>query len=95
MSPSITGEAGPNSRSQPSEGSSDSSMPPVPKISSEARPDTVSSAVSNPCTELALVNWMPMTTAMPSPIPTIVVHVRMRSCIIRRTMNWRNRRLIR
>ena len=32
------------------------SMPPVPRISMDARPDTVSSAVSKPRTELALVS---------------------------------------
>ena len=73
MSPSITGDAGPNSRSQPREGSTVSSMPPVPRISTEARPDTVSSAVSKPRTELAFVSWIAITTPMPSAMPAMVV----------------------
>ncbi len=87
MSPSMTGEAAPNSRSQPRSGRRVSSMPPAPVISIEARPDTVSSAVSKPRTELALVSWMAMTTAMPSAMPTTVVTVRTGSCAMRRTMN--------
>ena len=53
---SMTGLAAPNSRSQPSAGSVFSSTPPVPTISSDDFPATVASAVSNPCTELALVS---------------------------------------
>ncbi len=56
MSPWMTGLTVPNWRSQPSACSRDSSMPPLLTISIEVRPATVSSAVSKPRMELALVS---------------------------------------
>ena len=85
--PSITGLAMPNSRSQPSEGSSVSSTPPVPTTSIVVLPATVSSAVSNPRTELALVSWIATTTAMPRATPSTVVAVRILSATRGRSMN--------
>ena len=95
ISPSITGDIGPNSRSHPSDGSSVSSMPPGLEISIDVRPDTVSSAVSKPRTELALVSWMATTIAMPAAMPAMVVRLRAGSPTSRRTTNWTKRRLIR
>ena len=81
----------PNSRSQPSSGSSVSSTPvPVPMISIAVLPATVSSAVSKPRTELALVSWIAITTAMPSETPSTVVMVRIFSLMSGRRMNCRN-----
>ncbi len=56
-------------------------------ISIAVLPATVSSAVSKPRTELALVSWIAMTTAMPSETPSTVVMVRIFSVMSGRRMN--------
>ena len=78
---------------QPAErGSSVSSMPaPVPMISIAVLPATVSSAVSKPRTELALVSWIAMTTAMPSATPSNRGGgADLLAARSGRRMNWRN-----
>jgi hypothetical protein len=60
---------------------------PAPLISTAVLPATVSSAVSKPRTELALVSWMAITTAMPSATPMMVVAVRIFSLASGRRMN--------
>src|SRR5688500_6236068 len=84
----------PNSRRHASSGSRDSSIPvPAPMISTAVLPATVSSAVSKPRIELALVNWIAMTTAIPSATPITVVAVRTLSPASGRRMKWRNKRI--
>ena len=70
-----------------------SSMPPAGANDLERRgPDIVSSAVSNPRTELGFARRIARTTATPSAMPPTAAAVLIRSVVRRRRMNWLNSR---